>query len=156
MGNMLWAIIKDFLKAFLFWAVASALLIYFFKYPGLILSGLLGLIFIASFVANWGAQLLFWLLHFIGFAKGRSPPPLVPAVPGQIPNPVSAPNAQGTRCQTCSGTGQMSCPVCRGTRGQWERPQTAEGTGRWIPCTYCVGNGTAQCTSCSGSGHLPN
>jgi hypothetical protein len=154
MGAMLRAIIKDFLKGFLFWAVGSALLIYFLKYPGLILSGLLGLIFIASFVALWGAQLLAWLLYFLGIARDRPSSPLAPAVPSQNPNPGSAPNAQGGPCRRCNGTGQMTCSVCHGARGRYERPQTAEGTPQWIPCSYCVGNGTVQCTDCSGTGHV--
>ena len=78
MVKTLWSMLKDGLKAFLFWAVSSGILIYFFKYPGLIFSELLGLIFLAAFVATWGAQLLFWLLSAIGFARGEVRRPDLP------------------------------------------------------------------------------
>jgi hypothetical protein len=55
MVKTLWSMLKDGLKAFLFWAVASGVLIYLFKYPGLIFSELLGLIFLAAFVACFRA-----------------------------------------------------------------------------------------------------
>jgi hypothetical protein len=144
MVKTLLAMLKDGLKAFLFWAVASGVLIYFFKYPGLIFSELLGLIFLAAFVATWGAQLLFWLLSLIGFARVRRPAALPPVAggPNQSAGPGSAPNAQGRPCQPCGGSGRIGCSACFGARGRRERPQTAEGTGQWIPCSYCVGSGS--------------
>ena len=49
--NRLWSIAKDGLRALVIWAVASAVFIYFLGYPGLILSELLGMIFLVSFIA---------------------------------------------------------------------------------------------------------
>jgi hypothetical protein len=140
-------IIKDGLKALVAWMVISAVLVYFFRYPGWIISQLVGLIFLGLFVALRAAELLFWVLGFLGFARGgpsRAAPPVTSG-------PTSPQGSASRTCSTCNGTGQMSCPVCRGMRGQ-----TEQGTGSWLPCPYCVSNGAVQCTSCSGVGHFPS
>jgi hypothetical protein len=147
MGGKLWAIIKDFLKAFLFWAVASAVLIYFFKYPGLILSGLLGLIFLASFVAHWGAELLFWVLRIFGFGRRAGPPSIPPGGPNRNPNPGSAPNAQGRPCQPCGGSGMLTCSGCNGSGWRYDGQKNSI-------CSVCAGARTLACQTCSGGGRV--
>jgi hypothetical protein len=147
MGKTLWAMIKDGLKAFLLWVVASALLIYFFKYPGMILSGLLGLILVASFCALWGAQLLFWLLRVTGSVKGGGPPSLPSGGPNQNASPGSAPSAQGRPCLTCGGIGTLTCNSCNGSGWQYVGQQT-------VTCSVCAGLRSLSCTTCSGGGHV--
>jgi hypothetical protein len=148
MGNLLGAIIKDFLKGFLFWAVASVLLIYFFKYPGMILSGLLGLIFLASFCAMWGSQLLFWLVNLIRFGGGGGRPDPPPRGTGQGPSPGSVPNTAGDRtCSSCGGSGSLTCYRCNGSG--W----LPEGD-RQVTCRVCAGLRTIRCSDCSGRGRV--
>ena len=146
MANLLWAVIKDFLKGFLFWAVASVLLIYFFKYPGMILSGLLGLIFLVAFCATWASQLLFWVVNIIRGGGGPSLPRA--RSPNQGPNPGPVPNAAADRpCQTCGGSGQLTCYRCTGSG--W----LPEGAGR-VMCPVCAGLRFIRCSDCSGRGRV--
>ncbi len=76
----LWRIVWDGLKAFIFWLVAAALLIYFLGYPGYMLSILLGLIFLACFCALRFAEILAFILTL-----GRRPPKPPPYVPPSSP-----------------------------------------------------------------------
>ena len=72
MGNLLWAIIKDGLKALAFWAVASVIMILLWGYTGRMFSLGLGLIFVVSFIgANLKADRQ--LFHGTGGAPGRRP-----------------------------------------------------------------------------------
>ena len=146
MGNLLWAIIKDGLKALAFWAVASLIMIFLWGYTGRMLSLGLGMIFIVSFI---GLNLKRIVIYFTG-----------PGVPqgggGGLPGVPPAPQAASGRipCSTCGGTGRMMCSGCGGRGGYNVMPQTESGGMQWVPHSYCAGSGTLQCTSCSGTGYL--
>jgi hypothetical protein len=145
MGNLLWAIIKDGLKGFAFWAVASVIMILLWGYTGRMLALGLGLIFIVAFI---GGNLKRVLHYFTGGAMpfGGGSLPGVPA--GQQP-------VDGRiRCSTCGGSGRMICSGCGGRGGHNLMPQTESGGMQWVPHSYCVGSGSVQCTSCSGTGYL--
>ena len=145
MGNLLWAIIKDGLKALAFWAVASLIMIFLWGYTGRMLSLGLGMIFIVSFI---GANLKRIVNYFTG--------PGVPQGGGGLPGvPPAAQTASGRiPCSTCGGTGRMMCSGCGGRGGHNVMPQTESGGMQWVPHSYCGASGTLQCTSCSGTGYL--
>lgn len=44
------------------------------------------------------------------------------------------------KCSECQGTGQQTCPKCRGQQGEWVGSV-------WVPCSYCRGIGKVQCES---------
>jgi hypothetical protein len=137
-------IAKDGLQALVVWAVISAVLVYFFGYPGWIFSQLIGFVFLVAFCSLRFAQLAAWVMGLLGFKGGGAPPPMPPMAPGQTSGhgPTSRP------CSTCGGSGRMTCPSCGGMRERWEGPTTANGTGQSVRCGYCTGSGSVQCTSC--------
>ncbi len=121
-----------------------------------------GQLFWFNLLVGW--TVIGWLLALAN-AFGRNPvawvaPRLVKVLPagpgGGRPQgnagPFQGAGTDTARCNTCGGSGQMTCPTCRGQKGHWETPQTAEGASRWAPCSYCIGNGTVQCTSAFGHG----
>jgi hypothetical protein len=56
-------------------------------------------------------------------------------------------------CGSCSGTGQMRCPMCLGARGQNIGPGGATGTWQWVPCGRCLGTGEVKCDGMFGKPH---
>jgi hypothetical protein len=142
---------KDAWKAFLVWAGISVVLVVLFGYGGWMFSIGIGLIFLLSFCVLRAAELLAWIGYSLGWLKPAGPgraPPLAPGSPTPNPSMGSVP-----LCSSCNGTGQMLCPLCRGTRGKSVGPGTAEGSWQWVPCTYCIGSGSVQCTSTYGAPH---
>jgi hypothetical protein len=142
-------IAKDGLHALVVWALISAVLVYFFGYPGWIFSQLIGFVFLVAFCSLRFAQLAAWVMRLLGFRGGGAPPPMPSAAPGQ-----SSQGSASRPCSTCGGGGRMTCPNCGGMRERREGPTTANGTGQSVRCGYCTGSGSVQCTSCSGAGHL--
>ena len=138
----------DGLKAVLAWAAITVVLVALFKYPGWVISQLVGFVFVVSFIAIWGSKILYAMLSPL---KGHPPRPGLPVQP---PRPGQQTTSTRRACSTCSGSGYMSCPGCRGMRGRWDLPTTSSGTSQWVPCTLCVGNGSVQCSSCSGLGYF--
>ena len=57
----LWRIAKDGLKALIFWAVASVVMVYLWGYTGRMLSAGLALILIVSFCATRLTEVVAWL-----------------------------------------------------------------------------------------------
>lgn len=55
--------------------------------------------------------------------------------------------AAKTTCNSCSGRGNVTCPQCRGRRGEWGNG------GAWQACWSCGGSGEARCSVCNGSGY---
>jgi hypothetical protein len=107
----LWKIVWDGVKAFLFWLVASMLMIYFWGYPGLMLSRLLGLILVVAFFALRFTQILAFILGLGQRNRNVSntPPPVKP--PGSAPPPPLEP----TYCPKCGSAwvpGARACPNC--------------------------------------------
>jgi hypothetical protein len=103
----LWRIVWDGLKAFIFWLVASALLIYFLGYPGYMLSILLGLIFLVCFCALRFTEIVAYMLSL-----GRRPPKPPPYVPPASPPP---PPQAPTYCPKCGSAwvpGARTCANC--------------------------------------------
>jgi hypothetical protein len=70
---------------------------------------------------------------------------------GSAPDPVGQ-TQQPVTCNTCGGRGQMTCPLCNGTRGQWVNPTTEHGVSQFVPCGRCGNSGGVQCMGCGGSG----
>lgn len=108
MGN-LWRIIKDGLKAFVFWFVASVLLIYFFGDVGKMFSYLLGGVFILAFCALRAGELLAWFLT-LGNRPKQTPPAWKP--PASAP---PAPPVQQQYCPKCGAqwvAGAQRCANC--------------------------------------------
>ena len=146
---------------FLLCYLAPALIGWFRARQGKAMVNSVGQLFLFNLLMGW--TVIGWFL-VLANAFGFNPVAwvvlrLVKASPaGQSVNrpqgnagPFQGSPANSSRCTTCGGSGQMTCPTCRGQRGHWETPQTAEGTSRWVPCSYCIGSGTVQCTS--GFGH---
>lgn len=117
-------------------------------------------LFISNLLIGW--TVVGWFL-VLANAFGRNPVAWLAlrvakvSPPGQAGSRPAGNAGQGLgtdsqRCNTCGGSGQMTCPSCRGQRGRWEMPQTANGTSQWVPCSYCIGSGTVQCTSSFGHG----
>ena len=96
MGN-LWRIIKDGLKAFVFWFIASVLLIYFFGDIGKMASALLGFVFVTVFCALRAGEILAWFLTLGSRPRQQQPPAWNP--------PASAPPAPPTQQQYCPRCG---------------------------------------------------
>ncbi len=120
----------------------------------------MGQLFTFNLLLGW--TVVGWFLALAN-ALGRNPVAwtalrLVKVLPaGQAGNgprgnagPYQGAATDSPRCNQCGGSGQMTCPSCLGQRGHWEMPQTAEGSSRWVQCGYCIGRGTAQCTSSFG------
>jgi hypothetical protein len=143
-------IARDGLQAFVVWAVISAVLVYFFGYPGWIFSQLMGFIFVVAFCSLRFVQLAAWVMKLLGFKGGGAPPPM----PSGAQEQTSGHAPAWRPCSTCGGSGRMTCPSCRGMRERREGPTTAHGTGQSVPCGYCTGSGSVQCASCWGSGQL--
>lgn len=104
--NNLWIVIKDGLKAFLFWLIASFLMIHFWGDVGKMLSYGLGFIFIVAFCALWAAKLLAW---FLSLGNRPAQPPA-----GWSP-PASTPPVQPTYCPKCGAAwvaGAAKCSSC--------------------------------------------
>lgn len=55
-------------------------------------------------------------------------------------------------CNSCSGRGNVSCPQCRGRRGEWTGPA---GSTQWQSCWSCGGSGESRCSVCNGTGTSP-
>lgn len=139
MVKLLWAIVKDGLKAFAFWLVASVVMIYLWGYAGRMLSILLGLIFIVSFI---GANLK-RIVVTLQSSSGR---------PAGIPLPIQGqsqaqPGAPNTVCTQCGGTGRTTCYGCNGSGYRYDGVQNSL-------CFICSGQRSSVCTTCSGSGMI--
>lgn len=143
MGNLLWAIVKDGLKALAFWLVASLVMIWLWGYAGKMLSLLLGMIFIVSFI---GLNLKRIVMYFqgrggAGGGRGNWFPPIQPVVP-QPGGPQQRPCPEGT-------DGWMTCPICSGNGVSMQggsQPET---------CIRCNGmRRVNNCTRCNGSGYI--
>jgi hypothetical protein len=116
MGTI-WRIAKDGLKAFLFWLVASVLMIYFWGDFGKVLSYILGFVFILSFCV-----LRITEIAAFAMSLGRRPQssPNVPppyAAPGSAPQRSSAPPppAEPAYCPKCGSAwvpGARACANC--------------------------------------------
>jgi hypothetical protein len=50
--------------------------------------------------------------------------------------------------------GRMRCPTCFGRANWFDPPTTANGSPTPVRCGYCLGSGTVQCTTCSGTGKV--
>ena len=70
--DKLWSIMKDGLRALVVWAVVSAVLIYFLGYAGLMLSELVGMIFLVAFVALRFTEIAAFVIYAL--QKQRPPP----------------------------------------------------------------------------------
>jgi len=139
MVKLLWAIVKDGLKAFAFWLVASVVMIYLWGYTGRMLSMFLGLIFIVSFI---GANLKRIVVALQGSSASTGGIPPVPfPVQGQSPG---QPN---TVCTQCGGVGRTTCYGCGGSGYRYDGVQNTT-------CFICSGQRSFVCTTCSGSGMI--
>jgi hypothetical protein len=151
------------MRGLIFWSCyfAPTLIAWFRARQGKAIVNSMGQLFLFNLLIGW--TVIGWFL-VLANAFGLNPvawavPRLVKVLPaGRVGNrpqgnavPSYGPGTDSPRCTTCGGSGQMTCPTCRGQRGHWETPQTAEGTSRWLPCSYCISSGTVQCTS--GFGH---
>jgi hypothetical protein len=107
----LWRIVWDGLKAFLFWLVASVLMIYFWGDIGKVLSMILGFIFILSFCV-----LRITEIAAFAMSLGRRPqqsPPYVP--PPHTPPSAPPPPQQPQYCPKCGSAwvpGAQTCANC--------------------------------------------
>lgn len=132
-------------------------------YPWMIGLGLVGGMVFVCFIALQFTRLLALILRPLARRSMPMAPYSPPSHPSSFPpsgwaSPDYPPAPSGGMpapeqpvCGTCGGTGKMRCSVCWG-RGWWlEAPTTAEGQGRTVHCTMCVGSGQLQCTS--GYGH---
>jgi hypothetical protein len=140
-------IVKDALKAFALWVVASLLLAVFFGQSGVVFSQALGFILVVSFIVLRSAELLRFILLKTGLGRAGGTP--LPQAAYQSGGSGSSGSAQPP-CHQCGGSGRMTCPSCRGMRGSYSQPQTAAGSSQWVPCPMCIGSGTVQCTSSFG------
>lgn len=145
MGKTLWGILKDALKALLFWILAAIPLVYFFGYPGKMMAGFLGFILVLAFCLLRAAELLKWLLAVTGIDSRRPPPPLSRAAPA--PNPSNAATSAGRPCPTCSGRSRITCYGCNGSGVRYEGAQM-------LSCYTCAGMRTLACTTCSAGGEV--
>jgi hypothetical protein len=107
LGKIVW----DGVKAFLFWLVASMLMIYFWGYPGLMLSRLLGLIFVVAFFALRFTEILAFVLSLGRRQRNPSntPPPVTP--PGSAP-PLPAEPTYCPKCGSAWVPGARACANC--------------------------------------------
>lgn len=108
LGKIVW----DGVKAFLFWFIASTLMIYFWGYPGLMLSRLLGLIFVVAFFVLRFTEILAFILN-LGRRQQRYPPNVPPPV--APPSSAPPPPAEPTYCPKCGSTwvpGARTCGNC--------------------------------------------
>lgn len=105
----LWRIAKDGLKAFLFWLVASVLMIYFWGDFGKVLSFFLGFIFLISFCVLRITEIAAFFMS-LGQRPQRSssntPPPVAP--PASAPPPPMEP----TYCPKCGSAWMPGARVC--------------------------------------------
>ena len=109
MGN-LWRIVKDGLKAFVFWFIASVLMIYFWGDIGKMASALLGLVFVIAFCALRAGELLAWFLS-LGNRPQQAPPAWKPPAGA----PPAAPPVQQQYCPRCGAQwvpGAQRCANC--------------------------------------------
>jgi hypothetical protein len=141
-------IVKDALKAFALWAVASVLLAVFFGGNGVVFSQALGFILVVAFIVLRSAELLRFILAKTGIGRAGGD-----AAPSRTAYQSAGSGASGSSqqpCGQCGGSGRMTCPACRGMRGSYAAPQSAEASPQWAPCPMCIGSGTVQCTSSFG------
>ena len=105
----LWRIAKDGLKAFLFWFVASVLMIYFWGDFGKVLSFFLGFIVIISFCVLRITEIAAFVM-----SRGRRPQQGPPYVPPPVAPPASAPPAPDycPKCGSAWVTGARACANC--------------------------------------------
>jgi hypothetical protein len=108
MAGNIQRIIKDGLQAFVFWAIASVLMIYFWGDIGKMLSAILGFIFILSFCVLRFTELVAWAMSLFS-RQNQAPPEWKP--------PVSAPPApvQQQYCPKCGAqwvAGAQRCANC--------------------------------------------
>jgi hypothetical protein len=145
--HVLQKMIKDGLRALIFWAVASVLLILFFGYTGRILSALLGMVFVVAFCMLW-ARVVLELLINRNRGSAPAPPPPLPG-PSSAP-PATTPIAESANrvCPNCGGSGRVSCYACTGTG------QRYQGENQPTLCSVCGGLKTLACTACSGAGRV--
>jgi len=143
MGNLLWAIVKDGLKALAFWAVASLVMIFLWGYTGRMLSLGLGMIFIVSFI---GLNLKRIVTYFTG--PGGVPAgsagggfPAIPPVTPRVGSPEPKPCPEGV-------DGWMTCPMCSGNGVRMQGGTQLE------TCNGCNGLRRVHCTRCGGSGYV--
>lgn len=80
--------------------------------------------------------------------QGRGTPTGPVAAAGSTSHGPAAQPAKST-CNSCSGRGNVSCPQCRGRRGEWTGPA---GSTQWQSCWSCGGTGEARCGTCNGTG----
>jgi hypothetical protein len=101
-------IVWDGLKAFIFWFVASVLMIYFWGDIGKVLSMILGFIFILSFCV-----LRITELAAFAMSLGRRPPQQSPpyAPPPHTP-PSSTPPPQPQYCPKCGSAWVPGAQIC--------------------------------------------
>jgi hypothetical protein len=107
----LWRIAKDGLKAFVFWFVASVLMIYFWGDIGKVLSYILGFIFILSFCVLRITEIAAFAMSLGRRPQGSHyvPPPVSP--PSSAPPPPPEP----TYCPKCGSAwvpGARACANC--------------------------------------------
>jgi hypothetical protein len=137
--------IKDGLRALIFWAIASVLLVLFFGYTGRILSALLGMVFVVAFCMLWARVALELLMHR---DRGAASPPALPGPSGAPLATTSIPESANKVCPNCGGSGRVSCYACTGTG------QRYQGENQPTLCNVCGGLKTLACTSCSGGGRV--
>jgi hypothetical protein len=109
----LWRIAKDGLKAFLFWLVASVLMIYFWGDFGKVLSYILGFVFILSFCVLRITELAAFAMS-LGRRPQQSAPPYVPP-PGSPPASAPPPPPAPDYCPKCGSAwvaGAQRCANC--------------------------------------------
>ena len=108
LGKIVW----DGVKAFLFWLVASMLMIYFWGDFGKVLSYILGFVFILSFCV-----LRITELAAFAMSLGRRPQQSPPYAPPPVSPPHSAPPPpmEPTYCPKCGSAwvpGTRACANC--------------------------------------------
>lgn len=138
MLDVLWAILKDGLKALAFWIVASLAMVYFWGNAGRMFSMLLGLIFIVSFIGV-NLKRIVMALQSSGARRGA------PA-PTTDPNLGAPPNATAKTCLACNGRGSTSCYGCNGSGKGYDYNSNP------VSCFHCGGQGSLMCSSCVGRG----
>ena len=64
--------------------------------------------------------------------------------------------AEGQQQRICpnGANGRMICPQCGGKGSWYLPPTTATGTAELERCSYCLGEGSVQCTLCGGTGQV--
>jgi hypothetical protein len=106
----LWRIIKDGLTAFFVWLAISVVLIYFLGYPGRLLAGFIGIIFLACFIVLRFVEIVFFLKRTIFPARGYDPPNNPPPPPPTPPPPP----AYCPKCGAVWVAGSRGCASCGG------------------------------------------